>query len=133
MPTKPFGIHELLARISAVLRRAFRTSQKELDNEDAQQLFGGHSIDFKRYKFVKDGTEFDLSDREIKLIKIFYEHPDEVLSRDFLLDKVWGIDYPGTTRTLDQHIAQLRKKIEDHPADPKVITTVHGIGYRYKP
>lgn len=132
--TKPFGIHELLARISAVLRRASRTSQREPDRkEGALKFFGGHSIDLKRYKLVKDDAEFDLSDREIKLIKVFHDHPDEVLSRDFLLDKVWGIYYPGTTRTLDQHIAQLRKKIEDHAADPRVITTVHGIGYRYKP
>ena len=131
--TKPFGIHELLARISAVLRRALRASQQGADNKESQKLFGGHLIDFKRYRLVKDDAEFDLSDREIKLIRVFYDHPDEVLSRDFLLDKVWGIDYPGTTRTLDQHIAQLRKKIEDHPADPNVITTVHGIGYRYKP
>ncbi|MCK5311601.1 MAG: response regulator transcription factor [Desulfobacteraceae bacterium] len=131
--TKPFGIHELLARISAVLRRSSITSQKEIDKEDLKKLFGGHSIDLKRYKLVKDDVELDLSDREIKLIKIFHNHPGEVLSRDFLLDQVWGIDYPGTTRTLDQHIAQLRKKIEDRPAEPKVITTVHGIGYRYQP
>ena len=131
--TKPFGIHELLARISAVLRRSNLTLQKEVDNEDTKKLFGGHSIDFKRYKLVKNDAEFDLSDREIKLIKIFQDHPEEVLSRDFLLDQVWGIDYPGTTRTLDQHIAQLRKKIEDRSAEPKVITTVHGIGYRYQP
>jgi DNA-binding response OmpR family regulator len=131
--TKPFGIHELLARISAVLRRSLRTLQKVSDNKETQKFFGGHVIDFKRYKFMKNDMELDLSDREIKLIKVFYDHPDEVLSRDFLLDKVWGIDYSGTTRTLDQHIAQLRKKIEDHAADPKVITTVHGIGYRYQP
>ncbi len=132
--TKPFGIHELLARISAVLRRSSRTVKNESGKkEDSQKFFGGHSIDFKRYKFVKNNAEFDLSEREIQLIKVFHDHPDEVLSRDFLLDKVWGIDYPGTTRTLDQHIAQLRKKIEEFPADPKVITTVHGIGYRYKP
>ncbi|MCP3898759.1 MAG: response regulator transcription factor [Desulfobacteraceae bacterium] len=132
--TKPFGIHELLARISAVLRRSSRTIKNESGKkEDSQKFFGGHSIDFKRYKFVKNNAEFDLSEREIQLIKVFHDHPDEVLSRDFLLDKVWGIDYPGTTRTLDQHIAQLRKKIEEFPADPKVITTVHGIGYRYKP
>ncbi len=131
--TKPFGIHELLARISAVLRRSSRASQEEPDkNEDSKKLFGGHSIDFKRYKFVKNNVEFDLSEREIKLIKVFHDHPDEVLSRDFLLDQVWGIDYPGTTRTLDQHIAQLRKKIEEHSAEPKIITTVHGVGYRYK-
>ena len=131
--TKPFGIHELLARISAVLRRSSITSHADLGKKESQKLFGGHFIDLKRYKFVKNDVEFDLSDREMKLIKVFHDHPDEVLSRDFLLDKVWGIDYPGTTRTLDQHIAQLRKKIEDRSSSPRVITTVHGIGYRYKP
>ncbi len=130
--TKPFGIHELLARISAVLRRSFITAKNQKDNQDLKRFFGGLPIDLKCYKLKKNNEEFDLSDREIKLIKIFLDHPDEVLSRDYLLDQVWGIDYSGTTRTLDQHIAQLRKKIEDRPAEPKVITTVHGIGYRYQ-
>jgi two-component system, OmpR family, alkaline phosphatase synthesis response regulator PhoP len=131
--TKPFGIHELLARISAVLRRYSITSQNNTDRDNPETTFGGHLVDFKRYKLIKNNVEFDLSDREIKLIKVFDDHPGEVLTRDLLLDKVWGIDYPGTTRTLDQHIAQLRKKIEDLPSDPRVITTVHGIGYRYQP
>ncbi|MCK5541862.1 MAG: response regulator transcription factor [Desulfobacterales bacterium] len=129
--TKPFGIHELLARISAVLRRSSLSLQVGSTAKDPE-FFGGHAIDFKQYKLFRNDVEFDLSEREVKLIKVFHDHPDEVLSRDVLLDKVWGIDYSGTTRTLDQHIAQLRKKIEEHPADPKVITTVHGIGYRYK-
>ncbi len=131
--TKPFGIHELLARISAVLRRSVRVSKSNAEKEESEKYFGGFVIDFKCYKFIRDGIEFNLSAREIKLVKLFYDHPNEVLSRDFLLDKVWGIDYPGTTRTLDQHIAQLRKKIEKEPADSKIITTVHGVGYRYNP
>jgi DNA-binding response OmpR family regulator len=129
--TKPFGIHELLARISTVLRRSSLSIQADSSSPEPQ-FFGGHTIDFRQYKLFKGDVEFDLSEREIKLIKVFHDHPDEVLSRDVLLDKVWGIDYAGTTRTLDQHIAQLRKKIEDHTSDPKIITTVHGIGYRYK-
>ena len=76
-------------------------------------------------------ASFDISVREFSLLRYFYSHPGEVLSRDQLLNAVWGIDYYGTTRTLDQHIAQLRKKIEPVPSKPVIITTVHGVGYRY--
>ena len=75
---------------------------------------------------------FDLSARELDLLKFFYAHPNEVLSRDLILNAVWGIDYYGTTRTLDQHIAQLRKRIETDPAHPVIIQTVYGAGYRYE-
>ena len=75
----------------------------------------------------------DLTARELTLIDLFRAHPDEVLSRDQLLNAAWGINYLGTTRTLDQHIAQLRKKIEKNPDDPATILTVHGVGYRYQP
>lgn len=129
--TKPFGIHELLARIAAVLRRSSLATRKESGKEVSKKRFGKYLIDFKCYKLIKQDSELSLSEREIILIKIFLEHPEEVLSRDYLLDKAWGIDYPGTTRTLDQHIAKLRKKIEDQPSNPEVITTVHGVGYRY--
>ncbi len=131
--TKPFGIHELLARIAAVLRRSARTANKEPDGKGGPlEFFGGHPIDIKGYKLIKKGDQLDLSNREIQLIKIFHDHPGEVLSRDFLLNRVWGINYSGTTRTLDQHIAKLRKKIEDLPGAPRIITTVHGVGYRYE-
>ncbi|MEZ4483145.1 MAG: helix-turn-helix domain-containing protein [Syntrophotaleaceae bacterium] len=68
----------------------------------------------------------------MKLVEAFYQHPGQALSRNMLLNLAWGIDYQGTTRTLDQHIAQLRKKIESDPATPQIITTVHGVGYRYE-
>jgi DNA-binding response OmpR family regulator len=71
--------------------------------------------------------------REMRLIEIFAAHPDEVMSRDALLNAGWGMHYFGTTRTLDQHIAQLRKKVESEPAAPRAILTVHGVGYRYRP
>ena len=132
--TKPFGIHELLARISAVLRRSMRSKQlgfKE-DKTPDSFTFGSVLIDTIQYRAKKEKTSIDLSDREIQLLKYFYSHPREVLSRDRLLNAVWGIDYFGTTRTLDQHVAQLRKKIEQDPRRPKVITTVHGVGYRYE-
>jgi len=94
--------------------------------------FGSILIDAIQYRIRKGKRVVDLSDRELQLVKYFYSHPNEVLSRDRLLNAVWGIDFFGTTRTLDQHIAQLRKKIEQDPGHPSVITTVHGVGYRYE-
>lgn len=129
--TKPFGIHELLARIEAVLRRCRRNGEPP-GNTDAVFPFGGRVVDPRSYTVEKNGERIDLTDRELKLLRLFYAHPGEVLSRETLLNAVWGIDYFGTTRTLDQHVAQLRKKIEDDPAAPVLITTVHGVGYRYR-
>jgi DNA-binding response OmpR family regulator len=130
--TKPFGIHELLARIGAVLRR----SQREVKPADRPLQnnfkFGGFEVNARTYKLSGRGRNIDLSKRELKLIQYFYEHPGEVLSRDDILNAIWGINYFGTTRTLDQHIAQLRKKIEKDPSKPCFITTVHGVGYRYE-
>jgi len=130
--TKPFGIHELLARISAVLRRSKRKKNKDKELFDQPFMFGEFEVNPKTYKINKEETSIDLSERELKLICHFHVHPGEVLSRDNILNAIWGIDYLGTTRTLDQHIAQLRKKIEIDPSNPMLITTVHGVGYRYK-
>lgn len=129
--TKPFGIHELLARIEAVLRRSKRALGKETIQAPESFVFGGRTVKTKSYKLIKEGETLDLSEREMNLLLFFHDHPDEVLNRETLLNAIWGIDYFGNTRTLDQHVAQLRKKIEDDPANPSIITTVHGIGYRY--
>jgi len=130
--TKPFGIHELLARISAVLRRSKRKKNKDKEIFDQPFMFGEFEVNPKTYKINKEETIIDISERELKLICHFHVHPGEVLSRDNILNAIWGIDYLGTTRTLDQHIAQLRKKIEIDPSNPLIITTVHGVGYRYE-
>ena len=132
--TKPFGVHELLARISAVLRRSMRSIKPAVQEDKTPDsfTFGSVLIDAIQYRIRKGKRVVDLSDRELQLLKYFYSHPNEVLSRDRLLNAVWGIDFFGTTRTLDQHIAQLRKKIEPDPGHPTVITTVHGVGYRYE-
>jgi len=130
--TKPFGVHELLARISAVLRRSKIKTPGADHTGEPEFCFGGHQVNAKNYTILIQNQKIDLSDREIKLINLFYSHPDEVLSRDTILNEIWGIDYLGTTRTLDQHIAQLRKKIEKDPSNPSIITTVHGVGYRYE-
>jgi DNA-binding response OmpR family regulator len=128
--TKPFGVRELLARISAVLRRSRRNPL--VDNSGAKQFrFGTAEIDGRQYRARVGEKSSDLSERELKLIDYFRANPDAVLSRDELLNAVWGIEYYGTTRTLDQHIVQLRKKVEPDPGKPRVITTAHGVGYRY--
>ncbi len=131
--SKPFGVHELLARIQAVIRRCKRNSTVNENKADIPETFtfGECQVDTKKYRITKDDKITDLSEREIMLLQQFYTHPNEVLSRDQLLNTVWGIDYYGTTRTLDQHIAQLRKKIEPDPSTPCFIKTVHRVGYRY--
>lgn len=129
--TKPFGVHELLARIAAVLRRSNRGNPVPTYEKQESFFFGAWTVNPKNYKITKEGNSIDISDRELKILKLFYDHPNEVLNRDTMLNEIWGIDYFGTTRTLDQHIAQLRKKIEGNPSEPTTITTVHGVGYRY--
>ena len=130
--TKPFGIHELLARISAVLRRSQRGTKLADKSLQNNFKFSGFEVNARTYKLSGQGRNIDLSKRELKLIQYFYQHPGEVLSRDDILNAIWGINYFGTTRTLDQHIVQLRKKIEKNPSKPCFITTVHGVGYRYE-
>ncbi len=131
--TKPFGVHELLARIAAVLRRSRQNTAGVKKEETIPDIFefGDTKIDARSFKVLKGKETIDLSEREIRLLQYFFLHPNEVLSRDQLLNEVWGIDYYGTTRTLDQHIAQLRKKIEHDPSKPRLIKTVHRVGYRY--
>jgi DNA-binding response OmpR family regulator len=132
--TKPFGVHELLARISAVLRRSNRRPESDGASSamPAEFPFGDAVVNTRQFRLIKGGETVDLSEREVTLLHLFHSNPDEVLSRDKLLNDVWGIDYYGTTRTLDQHIAQLRKKVEPNPASPTFIHTVHGVGYRYR-
>ncbi|MCP4686956.1 MAG: response regulator transcription factor [Desulfobacterales bacterium] len=130
--TKPFGVHEFLARVAAVLRRSLKNRESVAESNDSDRFFiGDAEVDAREYRVRKDGETRNLSERELRLLQFFHAHPDEVLSRDALLNGVWGIDYFGTTRTLDQHVARIRKKIETDPARPTIITTVHGVGYRY--
>jgi len=128
--TKPFGLHELRARIAAVLRRAMTPPAQADAVVPDRFVLGPATIDRKNYRLERAGQSYDLTPRELKLLETFFQHPQQVLSRNDLLNAAWGVDYFGTTRTLDQHIAQLRKKIEPDPATPAVILTVHGVGYR---
>ncbi len=131
--TKPFGVRELLARIAAVLRRSRRVASAPDDQDSIPDrfTFGAALVDALQYKIMLNDQAKDLSALEMKLLRFFYAHPNAVLSRDRILTEVWGVSYFGTTRTVDQHVAQLRKKVEPDPGQPRFIITVHGVGYRY--
>jgi len=130
--TKPFGLHELRARIASVLRRAApTTSPGEPPLPDVIRI-GAAEVDRRSFQLRRGGRRYAVTAKEMKLLEAFFRHPGDVLSRNDLLNLAWGVDYFGTTRTLDQHIAQLRKKVEPDPAAPTVIVTVHGVGYRYE-
>ena len=132
--TKPFGIQELVARVEALLRRA-RASSVPPARAQLPPVFrlGAAEIDRRTFCARRGGEEHALTPRELKLAEVLAARAGEVVSRDELLNAVWGVDYLGTTRTLDQHIAQLRKKVEEHPERPAAILTVHGVGYRLMP
>ncbi|HKE32106.1 MAG TPA: response regulator transcription factor [Candidatus Angelobacter sp.] len=125
--TKPFGLRELTARVHALLRRN-RASDV---SDGSPQSFGDCLLDPKTFELKRGKKSISLSAREVKLFQLFISHPNEVLSRDRLLNDVWGYEYYGTTRTLDQAIVQLRKKLADIGADPKQIATVHAYGYKW--
>jgi two-component system alkaline phosphatase synthesis response regulator PhoP len=124
--TKPFGFMELMARVEALLRRASGQSGKS----DSFQ-FGDLSVDFRKAEVRKKGKIVEMSAREMRLLQYFIEHRGEVIPRDRLLDEVWGYDETPLTRTVDMHVAKLRKKIEARPADPRHLLTVHGLGYKF--
>ena len=132
--TKPFGVHELLARVEALLRRARLNGSGAASAVDLPPVFalGEASIDRRKFTATVGERSTPLTARELKLAEMFAAHPGEVLTRDALLNFVWGVDYFGTTRTLDQHVAQLRKKLESSADAGSPIVTVHGVGYRYE-
>jgi len=124
--TKPFSIKELLARIRAHLRRAAK-QVVELESF----MFGDVELNFKKHTARKLGQALDLSAREFEILRYLIRHRGEIVTRDQLLDEVWGYDSTPVTRTVDNHIARLRQKIEQDPSAPQHIITVHRIGYRF--
>ena len=131
--TKPFSLRELLARVAAQLRRSRFVETPAEPPLPAEFTIGKAVVNRKTYTVRLGKTTTPLTGRELDLLECFARHPDEVLSRDELLNQVWGAAYYGTTRTLDQHVAQLRKKLEPDPQNPRAILTVHGVGYRFAP
>lgn len=124
--TKPFGFLELMARVEAVMRRA---SGRELHFDTYQ--FGDVRVDFKQREVRKADRPVELSPREFHLLRYFIEHRGEVVERDAILHEVWGYENSPLTRTVDMHVAKLRGKLEDAPAEPRYILTVHRVGYRF--
>jgi DNA-binding response OmpR family regulator len=125
--TKPFSPRELIARVNAIIRRMKQTQQViELDH------FGDVEIDFKKYEAKKNGQPVNLTALEFTLLHFLIKHKDQVVSRDSILDNVWGNSVYVYPRTIDTHIANLRKKIEDDPENPKFIIGVRSIGYKFK-
>lgn len=127
--TKPFDMPELLARIEALLRRT--QANKIAAVAPDTYRFGTISIDFRRTEATSDGKNLDLSAREFKLLQYLIRHRGKTISRDELLDEVWGYDAMPTTRTVDVHMAQLRQKIEENPREPQFILTIYGFGYKF--
>lgn len=125
--TKPFSFMELMARVEALIRRSTRKPEQSVDEFN----FGDIAINFKRFEVTKAGQPIEMSPREFNILKYFIEHRGEVITRDQLLDSVWGYGSFPLTRTVDMHIAKLRQKIEDTPHDPKFVITVHRVGYKF--
>lgn len=122
---KPFDMAELLARIEALLRRTPPAQSSE------SYRFGEIGVDFRKAEVTRNGESIDLSAREFKLLKYFVEHRGATLSRDELLNEVWGYNAMPSTRTVDVHVAWLRQKLEDNARHPQYILTVHGLGYKF--
>ena len=126
--TKPFSLDELLARIRALLRRV-----EEKEEGPAEYSLGEVTLNFRNFEATRSGKPFKLTAREFKILKLFVENPGKVISRSEFLDKVWGYDIAPTTRTVDNHMARLRKRIEPDPARPSYILSVRGVGYKFEP
>jgi two-component system, OmpR family, alkaline phosphatase synthesis response regulator PhoP len=125
--TKPFEGPELLVRMEALLRRAQAGARKRISSWNFQDI----TVDFAKARMVKNGEEIILSERECRLLQHLIESRGEVVTRDELLEEVWGYEAAPMTRTVDVHISWLRQKLEDDPANPRFIVTVHGQGYRF--
>jgi two-component system alkaline phosphatase synthesis response regulator PhoP len=135
--TKPFSPREVLARIKAIARRTTDTVDEELAINSAKEPqeiyhFPDFTIDLTNYSVIRAGKKVKLTPKEFELLAYFVKRPQRVLSRDKLLNGVWGFDYVGQTRMVDMHVSHLREKIENDPHQPQYIETVRGFGYRFE-
>jgi DNA-binding response OmpR family regulator len=125
--TKPFSIRELLARVRALTRQFERSEAPSLPDEIR---FDDVMVDFRRFEAFREGAPVELTRKEFGLLRVLAGKPGEPVTREDLLTSVWGYDNFPTTRTVDTHIASLRAKLEEHPAEPRRLITVHGVGYK---
>ncbi len=128
---KPFRLRELVARVRAALRRGHRAEDDDLEREDVV-VVGDVMVDVARHEVTVHGRLVALPLKEFELLEILMLNAGRVLTRDVLIDRIWGPNYFGDTKTLDVHIKRLRAKIEDDPSSPARIVTVRGVGYRYE-
>jgi DNA-binding response OmpR family regulator len=136
---KPFSMRELIARVKAMLRRV-RLIHEEIDKEETKggkikpeiMAFDNLRIDITRREITVDGQVIPFKPKEYELLTFFAQHRGQVLSREFILERVWGWDFIGDSRTVDVHVRWLREKIEKDPANPKRVITVRGAGYRFE-
>lgn len=126
--TKPFSLRELLARVKAILRRTEKQGTGQVPSAFID--IGKLRINFKNYEALTENYEVKMSHKEFEVLHFLYENRNKTIDRDDIMSKVWGIDYDITTRTIDNFILKLRQKIEFDPNSPKIIITVHGIGYK---
>lgn len=124
--TKPFSVRELMVRVKVILRR----SASNAEDSDIVKI-GNLIIDTVKHEVLKNGAKLELTLKEFELLRLLIANKDKVLTRDSLLDRVWGYEYYGETRTVDVHIRHLRQKVEDDDKNPKYIETIRGIGYRF--
>jgi DNA-binding response OmpR family regulator len=129
--TKPFSLRELLARVQALLRRA--TPGAVTADVPEEIAFGKVRVDCRALRGMRGREAFELTPRELKVLSILHRERGNAVSRETILTEVWGIEYYGTTRTLDQLVVKLRQKIEATPGEPEHLLTVHGLGYRLDP
>jgi DNA-binding response OmpR family regulator len=127
--TKPFGLKEVVARVRAVTRRFLRS--REPTPEDQAFAIGDLKVDPAELRAYRGDEQIDLSLRDVALLRLFADNAGKALDRNTIFNAVWGFDYYPNSRTLDQHISQLRKRIERDPRQPQIISTVHGVGYRH--
>lgn len=127
--TKPFGVKEIIARIRAITRRTAARGGKSQDGEFQMDNLRVVPSELRAYR---GQNEIQLSPRDVKVLRLLHERRGKVVDRNTLADEVWGVDYFPESRALDQHISQLRKRIEEDPASPRIIRTVHGAGYRFE-
>jgi two-component system alkaline phosphatase synthesis response regulator PhoP len=123
--TKPFGIRELLARVRVRLRRRAASAADDVVR------FGDVEIDFDRHDATRAGRPVELTGKELEVLRLLTRHRGRVVSREQLLDEVWGYEHYPTTRTVDNHILRLRQKLEPNPSDPKFILSIYGEGYKF--
>jgi DNA-binding response OmpR family regulator len=128
--SKPFGVPELLARIAAIVRRCGWLNESPANLQPF--VMGDLRIVPVEFRAYRGAQVIKLMARDVRMLRIFHERPGQVLDRNTLCDEAWGLDFFPSSRALDMHISQLRRKIEADPTSPKIITTVRGVGYRFE-